>query len=77
MATIVDFASILFAFSLGVSQFGIAFGLAYAAFDAYIVIWLRKPLARVTRRFLYLFWRSDGRSEVIDREGGRQPWPLH
>lgn len=77
VATIVDFASILFAYSLGVYQFGIAFGLAYAAFDAYIVIWLRKPLVRATRRFLLLFRRSDGRSEVIAREVERQPWPLH
>ena len=77
VATIVDFASILFAYTLGVYQFGIAFGLAYAAFDAYIVIWLRKPLTRVIRRFLYLFRRSDGRSEVIDKEVEREPWPLH
>lgn len=77
VATIVDFASILFAYNLGVYQFGITFGLAYAAFDAYIVIWLRKPLTRATRRFLYLLRGGDGRREVIDREVEREPWPLH
>lgn len=77
VATIVDFASIMFAYNLGVYQFGITFGLAYAAFDAYIVIWLRKPLTRATRRLLYLFRRSDDRSEVIGREVELQPWPLH
>jgi hypothetical protein len=77
VATIVDFASILFAYNLGVYQFGISFGLAYAAFDAYIVIWLRKPLTRVTRRFLNLFRRSGGRSEMIDWEVEREPWLLH
>ncbi len=77
VATIVDFASILFAYNLGVYQFGIAFGLAYAAFDAYIVIWLRKPLTRAIKRLLYIFRKSDSRREVIDREVERKPWPLH
>ncbi len=77
VATVVDFASILFTYNLGVYQFGIAFGLAYAAFDAYIVIWLRKPLARVTWKFINIFRRSNTRTDRIDRELERVPWPPH
>lgn len=63
VATVVDFASIMFAYTLGVYQLGVAFGAAYAAFDAYLVIWLRKPLTHGIRRFLNLFRRTGGRSE--------------
>ncbi|MCS4540035.1 MAG: hypothetical protein HYU03_05025 [Thaumarchaeota archaeon] len=68
VATVADFASIMFAYTLGVYQLGIAFGVAYAAFVAYLVIWLRKPLTRGTRRFLNIFRRSQGRSETNVRE---------
>jgi len=64
VATVVDFSSILFAYNLGLHQFGTGFGLAYAAFDAYVVIWLRRPLTRGIRRFLKLFQRNVRRDEV-------------
>lgn len=44
VATTVDVASILFAYNIGVHQFGWEFGLGYAAFDAYVVIWEKKRL---------------------------------
>jgi len=49
VATVIDFASIMLAYNLGVSQLGVAIGIAYAAFDAFIVIWLRKRLTNGIR----------------------------
>jgi len=45
IASIVDVASIVFAYKLGVSQLGIAAGLGYGVFDAWIVIWQRERIA--------------------------------
>ena len=42
VATTIDLASIIFAYSLGVGQFGVTAAIGYAMFDAYIVIWQRK-----------------------------------
>ncbi|MDG6900005.1 MAG: hypothetical protein JRM85_07450 [Nitrososphaerota archaeon] len=49
VASLVDFTSILFAYQIGVYGFGIAFGMLYACFDAFIVIWMRKPISRFAR----------------------------
>ncbi|MDA4131408.1 MAG: hypothetical protein OK457_11610 [Thaumarchaeota archaeon] len=45
IASIVDVASIVFAYKLGMSQLGIAAGLGYGVFDAWIVIWQRERIA--------------------------------
>ena len=50
VATFIDFASILVAYNLGVLQLGVAVGLAYAVFDAYVVIWMRKRITGFVRR---------------------------
>jgi len=50
VATLIDFASILVAYNLGVLQLGVAVGLAYAVFDAYVVIWMRRRITGLVRR---------------------------
>lgn len=54
VATVVDFASILSAYNLGLLQLGIVAGLAYAAFDAYVVIWMRTRITSWVRVLLGL-----------------------
>ena len=51
IASIVDVASIVFAYKLGVSQLGLAAGLGYGVFDAWIVIWQRDRIASGVRNF--------------------------
>ena len=57
VATLIDFASILVAYNLGVLQLGIAVGLAYAVFDAYVVIWMRRRITGLVRRLVRLLLR--------------------
>ena len=45
IASVVDFTSIVFAYKLGVAQLGIAAGLGYGVFDAWLVIWQRERIA--------------------------------
>ena len=52
VATIVDITSIMVAYRLGMDQYGIVSALGYAAFDAYIVIWQRKRLARWVHKLI-------------------------
>ncbi len=52
VATVIDFASIILAYNLGLLQFSIAAGVAYAAFDAYIVIWMRRRITRWVKSFM-------------------------
>ena len=54
VATFIDFASILVAYNLRVLQLGVAVGLAYAVFDAYIVIWMRRRITGLVRRLVRL-----------------------
>jgi hypothetical protein len=49
VASLVDMSSILFAYQIGVNGFGMGIGILYACFDAFIVIWMRKPIARFAR----------------------------
>ena len=52
VATFVDVASMMLAYVVGIHQFNFFFGLAYAFFDALIVVWMRKPLSRLVRNAL-------------------------
>ena len=49
VASLVDVTSILFAYQIGVAGYGIGAGMLYAMFDAFIVIWMRKPISRLAR----------------------------
>ncbi|MDG6991406.1 MAG: hypothetical protein JRM99_08340 [Nitrososphaerota archaeon] len=50
VATFVDVGSIMVAYTIGVSQLGMAFGMGYALFDAWMVVWMRKPIFSVIKR---------------------------
>lgn len=52
VATIVDITSIMVAYRLGMDQYGIVSALAYATFDAYIVIWQRKRLTKWVHKLI-------------------------
>lgn len=54
VASVVDVGSILFAFSLGLHQFGFQVGLGYALFDAWVVIWQKKNITKFVKSFLRL-----------------------
>ncbi|MDG6904924.1 MAG: hypothetical protein JRN20_03965 [Nitrososphaerota archaeon] len=47
VASVVDMSSIMFAYSLGMRNMNLLFGLGYALFDAWIVIWQRKRITRL------------------------------
>ncbi len=55
VASVVDVSSILIAYSIGVSQFNVYWGLAYALFDSWIVVWMRKPITRTVKKVISLF----------------------
>ncbi|TMP96419.1 MAG: hypothetical protein E6K99_10085 [Thaumarchaeota archaeon] len=57
VATLIDFASVLVAYNLGVLQLGVAVGLAYAVFDAYVVIWMRRRITGLVRRLVRILLR--------------------
>jgi len=60
VATFVDIASIMVAYAVGIHQFNFLVGLAYALFDALIVVWMRKPLSRLVRHVLTIRGGSAG-----------------
>jgi hypothetical protein len=57
MGTIVDVFSMMVAYSLGLHNAGFLFGIGYAGFDAWLVIWQRK---RTTRWMTNLCSRFNG-----------------
>ncbi len=52
VASFVDVTSIFIAYTIGIHQLGFEFGFAYALFDAWVVIWMRKPITRFVKRVL-------------------------
>lgn len=50
MASTVDLASIMVAYTIGVTQSDFVLGIAYGVFDAFLVVWLRKPIFRAVQR---------------------------
>jgi len=59
----VDVASIMVAYFVGMNQINFMVGLAYAFFDAILVVWMRKPLTRLVRNVLTI---RGGRSQTRD-----------
>ena len=55
VATFVDVGSILIAYAIGVHQLNIFLGLSYAFFDAWLVVWMRKPITKRIRRLITFF----------------------
>ncbi len=64
VATFVDIGSIMVAYTVGIHQFNFLVGLAYAFFDALVVVWMRKPLSRLVRGVLTI---RGGRADLRDR----------
>lgn len=50
VASVVDISSIMVAYTIGVTQSSFLVGLAYGVFDAFLVVWLRKPISGAIRR---------------------------
>jgi hypothetical protein len=46
VASVVDVASIMVAYTIGVQQSNFLLGVGYALFDALLVVWMRKPISR-------------------------------
>ena len=49
VASVVDVISVMIAYTIGIQQSNFLLGVAYAVFDAIIVVWMRKPLSRLLR----------------------------
>ena len=54
MASVVDVTSVMVAYTIWITQSSVFMGLAYAIFDAIIVVWMRKPITRLVKRALAL-----------------------
>jgi len=63
VATVVDVASIMVAYVVGIHQVNFLVGIAYAFFDAVLVVWMRKPLSRLVSNVLAI---RGGRSSQRD-----------
>ena len=50
IASFVDVGSMFLAYQIGVSQLGLSAGLAYAIFDAWLVVWQRDRFSSFIRR---------------------------
>lgn len=57
VASIVDVASIMLAYRIGIQQSSIEMGFAYGIFDAIIVVWMRRPISRAIHR-IFTFGRA-------------------
>ena len=60
----VDIVSIMVAYTIGITQSSIFLGLAYAVFDAVLVVWLRKPISRFIRRIINLGAQDEGPRDI-------------
>ncbi len=49
VASVVDFGSIFLAYEIGSYRFSLETGLLYGIFDAFIVVWMRKPIYKTIR----------------------------
>ena len=58
VASAVDITSVMVAYTIGITQSSVLLGLAYAVFDAFIVVWLRKPISQLVRRVVRLGLRQ-------------------
>jgi hypothetical protein len=68
VATSVDVPSIMVAYAVGIHRFNFLVGLAYAFFDALVVVWMRKPLSGFVRHVVT--------SGVVARALRTRMWPI-
>ena len=69
IASVVDVASIVFAYNLGLAQLGLVAGLGYGMFDAWLVIWQRERIAAGLEYLSHTI-----RSQVGYRRKDALPW---
>jgi hypothetical protein len=72
VASIIDVASVLVAYNIGMDRLGMAYGFIYAGMDAFIVVWLSRPITGIVRR-LNPMRRGRGAAEG---GGSQQPSPI-
>ncbi len=67
LAGMIDVASVLVAYNIGMARLGLAYGVVYAGMDAFVVVWLSRPITGVVRRLnpARRARREDG--EAMDR----------
>ena len=63
VASVVDVISVMIAYTIGIQQSNFLLGASYALFDAFIVVWMRKPFSRLIRG-VFLF--VSGRPKMRD-----------
>ena len=63
VASVLDVISIMVAYTIGVQQSNFLLGVAYALFDAFLVVWMRKPISRLVR---VSFASISGHSRIRD-----------
>ncbi|MDG7012863.1 MAG: hypothetical protein JRN46_01385 [Nitrososphaerota archaeon] len=50
VASMIDVASVLVAYNIGMDRLGLAYGVVYAGMDAFVVVWLSRPITGIVRR---------------------------
>lgn len=50
VASVIDVASVLVAYNIGMDRLGMAYGFIYAGMDAFIVVWMSRPITGMVRR---------------------------
>jgi hypothetical protein len=56
----------MIAYTIGIQQSNFLLGVAYALFDAFIVVWMRKPISRLIRgAFSFVSGRPKMRNAYI------------
>lgn len=71
VASVIDVASVLVAYNIGVDRLGMAYGFVYAGMDAFVVVWLSRPITGMVRRANPFRRRNPAREE-----GGAAEPPL-
>jgi hypothetical protein len=77
IATLVDVTSILFAYQIGLHNFGWEVGILYSLLDAFVVVWMRRPISRFVRSINPYRIRAKEAGEKKRGSGqeGNGPWP--
>ena len=50
LAGMIDVASVLVAYNIGMTRLGLVYGVIYAGMDAFVVVWLSRPITGIVRR---------------------------
>ncbi len=64
VASVVDVISVMIAYTIGIQQSNFLLGVSYALFDAFIVVWMRKPFSRLVRGVFAMVSGNSGKRDV-------------